>query len=93
MGPPAAVLAEISNEDSDNDGIGDVDRILSPDNDLVLAFEDVGLDGNYHVVVALYMEGGGVFQPVPGVDYMAASTLMEFGQGQAVVDLELELVP
>ena len=92
-GPPAAVLADISNEDSDGDGIGDVDRILSPANDLILAFDDVDLSGNYHVVVALYMEGGGVFQPVPGVDYMAASTQMQMGEGQVVVDLELALVP
>jgi len=92
-GPPAAVLADISNEDGDGDGIGDVDRILSPDDDLILAFDDVGLSGNYHVVVALYMEGGGVFQPVPGVDYMAASAQMQMGAGQVVVDLELALVP
>jgi len=39
------------------------------------------------------MEGGGVFQPVPGIDYMAASPSVTLGQGQAVVDVELELVP
>lgn len=92
LGPPAAVLAEISNADSDGDGIGDIERILDTSKDLILAFEDVGLSGSYHVVVVLYMEGGGTFQPVPGVDYMAASGLIELGQGQAVVDLELELV-
>jgi hypothetical protein len=91
-GPPAAVLVEISNGDSDGDGIGDVERILNTSRDLTLAIEDVGLSGNYHVVVALYMEGGGIFQPVPGVDYMAASDNIPLGQGQAKVDLELELV-
>jgi protoheme ferro-lyase len=91
-GPPAAVLVEISNSDSDGDGIGDVERILNSSRDLVLAIEDVGLSGSYHVVVALYMEGGGAFQPVPGIDYMAASSKMQLGQGQARVDLELELV-
>ena len=38
------------------------------------------------------MEGGGAFQPVPGIDYMAASSKMQLGQGQTRVDLELELV-
>jgi protoheme ferro-lyase len=93
MGPPAAVLVEISNADSDGDGLGDVERILNSSRDLTLAIADVGLSGSYHVVVALYMEGGGTFQPVPGVDYMAASGKIELGQGQAKVDLELELVP
>jgi hypothetical protein len=93
VGPPAAVLAEISNADSDGDGVGDVERILDPSKDLILAFEDVGVSGSYHVVVALYMEGGGAFQPVPGVDYMAASGSIELGQGQAEVSLELGLVP
>jgi hypothetical protein len=93
LGPPAAVLAEISNADSDGDGIGDVERILNGSKDLTLAIEDVGLTGSYHVVVALYMEGGGAFQPVPGIDYLAASGKMGLGQGQAKVELELELVP
>jgi hypothetical protein len=92
-GPPAAVLATISNADADGDGTGDVEEILNPDRDLVLALPDVGVVGTYHVVVALYMEGGGQFQPVPGVDYMAASGPMALGQGQAQVSLELQLVP
>jgi len=93
-GPPAAVLAEISNADSDGDNVGDVDKILNPDMDLTLAFSDVGvITGPYHVVVALYMEGGGVFQPVPGMDYMAASPKMDLGSGQQNVTLNLELVP
>jgi hypothetical protein len=93
VGPPAAVLVEISNADSDGDGIGDVERILNASRDLTLAIADVGLTGSYHVVVALYMEGGGVFQPVPGIDYLAASELIDLGQGQERVNLELELVP
>jgi hypothetical protein len=92
LGPPAAVLVDISNADSDGDGVGDVERILDASRDLTLAIGDVGLEGSYHVVVALYMEGGGTFQPVPGVDYMAASGKMVLGQGQAKVELELELV-
>ncbi len=93
MGPPAAVLADISNDDSDGDGIPDVDNILSGDKDLTLAFKDAGLTGDYHVMVVLYMEGGGVFQPVPGVDYMAASGKLTLGSGQATTELELQLVP
>ncbi|MEX0326127.1 MAG: ferrochelatase [Puniceicoccaceae bacterium] len=93
MGPPAAVLAEISNADGDGDGIGDIDNILSDSKNLVLAFPDTGLTGDYHVVVALYMEGGGVFQPVPGIDYMAASGPLSLGSGQATTTLVLEVAP
>jgi len=39
------------------------------------------------------MEDGGAFQPVPGIDYMAATGLIELGQGQAEASLVLELVP
>jgi hypothetical protein len=93
MGPPAAVLADISNGDSDGDGLGDVDNILNPARDLTLAFADAGLAGEYHIVVVLYMEGGGTFQPVSGIDYMAASGKLVLGQGQASVELELQLAP
>ena len=91
-GPPDAVLVEISNADSDGDGIGDVERILNASRDLILALEDAGLSGSYHVVAALYMEGGGAFQPVPGVDYLAASGKVTLGAGQATVALDLQLV-
>jgi hypothetical protein len=92
-GPPAAVLATINNADADGDGTGDVEEILNPERDLVLALPDVGVVGTYHVVVALYMEGGGQFQPVPGVDYMAASGPLPLGAGQVSLELELMLVP
>jgi hypothetical protein len=48
--------------------------------------------GEFHVVAMLYMDGGGVFQPVPGVDYMASSGKLTFGQGKQEVELELELL-
>lgn len=92
-GPPAATLATIQNGDSDGDGVGDLDAILGPGRDLVLAIGDVGLVGEYHMVAMLYMEGGGQYQPVPGIDYMTNSAKLPFGQGQVEVDLELELVP
>ena len=44
------VLAEISNADSDGDGIGDVERILNSSKDLILAIEDVGVSGAYDAV-------------------------------------------
>lgn len=93
MGPPAAVLADISNGDVDENGIPDVDHILSTSKDLTLAFPDAGLSGDYHVMVVLYMEGGGTFQPLPGIDYMAASQKVPLGQGQVRVALELMMVP
>jgi protoheme ferro-lyase len=93
MGPPAAVLADISNGDIDGDGIGDVDNILSASKNLPLAISDAGLTGEYHVVVVLYMEGGGTFQPLPGIDYMGASQKVTLGQGQVSVDLLLQLAP
>jgi hypothetical protein len=54
---------------------------------------DVGVVGDYFAVAALFMEGGGQLQPVPGVDYMAESGLLSLGSGQAAVGLELILVP
>jgi len=92
-GPPAATPVTILNVDADGNGEGDVDEILNGSRDLVLAIPDVGLNGDYHVVVALYMAGGGQFQPLPGVDYMAAGPLQTFGQGQVHVTLDLALVP
>jgi hypothetical protein len=49
----------INNSDNDGDGELDVDQLLSPTRDLVLPLEDAGVTGEYHVVVVLYVEGGG----------------------------------
>jgi protoheme ferro-lyase len=92
-GMPVAVLATIDNVDNDGDGQGDVDQILNSYRDLVLALEDVGVTGEYHVVASLYMEGGGQFQPVPGIDYMASSEKLTLGQGKVEVTIELQLIP
>ncbi|MDH3726277.1 MAG: VCBS repeat-containing protein [Myxococcales bacterium] len=92
-GIPAAILATIENVDKDGDGELDVDQILSPSRDLVLALKDVGETGDYHVVVALYVEGGGEFIPVPGVDYQAESEKRAFGEGKVEVALDLAVVP
>ena len=92
-GIPAAILATIDNVDADGDGLLDVDQILSTNKDLVLGVEDVGAIGDFHVIAALYVEGGGEFQPVPGVDYMAGTTKLVLGTGQVDVTLDLALVP
>jgi hypothetical protein len=92
-GVPVAILATIDNVDKDGDGERDVDQILSSTRDLTLALEDAGVSGEYHVVAALYVEGGGQFQPVSGVDYQASSAKVNLGQGKVEVTLDLELTP
>ena len=92
-GPPDTPLATIANIDSDGDGKKDVDQILNSSRDLVLAMEDVGVSGQYHVLAVLFMESGGEFQPVPGIDYMAGSGKLTLGLAQAEVALPLEPVP
>jgi hypothetical protein len=89
-GIPIAVLAMVDNVDADGDGELDVDQILSPSQDLVLAIEDVGLTGDYYVVAAVYVEGGGEFMPVLGVDYLSASEQLTFGSGTAETTIELD---
>ena len=90
-GMPVAILGVVENEDADGDGELDVDQILSPSHDLVVAFDDVAVIGDYHVVVGLYVEGGGEFQPVVGVDYLAASEKVTFGSGPVATELELDI--
>jgi protoheme ferro-lyase len=92
-GAPAAILATIDNVDADGDGLLDVDQILGPGRDFIFTMDDVGVSSSYHVIATLYVEGGGQFQPVPGVDYMAASEAMALGAGQVSIDLELAPVP
>jgi hypothetical protein len=89
-GMPVAMPAMIENTDRDGDGELDVDQVLAPGKDLTLAIDDVGLEGEYHVVAVAYVEGGGAFQPKPGVDYLAASEALTFGQGPVEAHLELE---
>jgi protoheme ferro-lyase len=92
-GPPDAMLALIPNQDADDDGVPDVDHVLNLSRDLILGVPDVGLVGEYHVMAVLFMEGGGLFEPVPGVDYMATAGPLLFGDGQVEVSLDLELIP
>lgn len=92
-GVPAAILATIDNVDADGDGLLDVDQILGAGQDFTFTMEDVGVSSSYHVIATLYVEGGGEFQPVAGVDYMASSEKVALGAGQVSVDLELTPVP
>jgi hypothetical protein len=92
-GIPGNFLANIDNVDADSDGELDVDQNLSPSHDMVLAVEDVGVTGEYHVVAVLYVEGGGKFQPESGVDYMANSQKLTFGEGKVEATIDLILAP
>ena len=91
-GMPVALPAMIENTDRDGDGELDVDQVLAPGKDFTLAIDDVGLEGEYHVVAVAYVDGGGAFQPEPGIDYLAASEALTFGQGPVEAHLELELL-
>ena len=87
------IVASIENIDNDGEGKLDVDQLLIPSKDLVLALEDVGVTGEYHVLAVLYVEGGGRFQPDSGVDYMATSEKLTLGVGTVEVKLDLEPAP
>ena len=87
------MLATIENDDKDGDGELDLDQVLGPSLDLVLGVADVGVVGDYHVVAALYVEGGGEFQPVSGIDYFAHSDRVSLGKGKVGVKLELRPAP
>ncbi len=92
-GIPTDILASIDNVDSDGDGMRDLDQLINPDNQIMLSLADVGVEGEYHLVAALYVEGGGMFQPKSGVDYMAGSSLLEFGSGPVEITLHLQPAP
>jgi hypothetical protein len=48
--------------------------------------------GDYHVFVALFVEGGGNFQPEPGIDYQIITAPHTFGAGPVELGaLSLEL--
>lgn len=92
-GIPTEIPVTIDNVDNDGDGELDVDQILSPSRDLVLAIDDVGVTGEFHVVAVVYVEGGGSFAPKSGVDFSAFSEKIPFGEGKVEVSLELGPAP
>jgi hypothetical protein len=58
-----------------------------------LALEEVDEIGEYHVVAAMYVEGGGKFNPKSGVDYMASSGKQTIGKGKLEVTINLIYAP
>jgi hypothetical protein len=61
-GPPDAIAMQTMNP------------VISPATPLALDVSDVTVSGAYYVYAALYNPGGGMFQPVKGVDYTAQTT-------------------
>lgn len=57
-GPPADIAALI-----------DTPKV-SVEEPFYLVAEDIASEGDFYIFVALYNEGGGTFQPVPGVDHV-----------------------
>jgi hypothetical protein len=55
------------------------------------------LVGEFHLVVVLFVEGGGIDAPQPGTDYVGFSPIPDtFGPGTGIVDvgqINLDLVP
>ena len=47
---------------------------ITPGAELPMKMTGLSLDGDYHIYAALYMPGGGQFQPKKGVDYEAFTT-------------------
>ncbi len=92
-GIPKAILAVIDNVDADQDGELDVDQLFGDDGEVVLGFDDVGLSGEFYVVASIYVEGGGDFMPESGIDYMAASEALTFGEGTVATELTFSLAP
>ena len=61
---------------------------------LHLAADASGVSGTKYVLAVLYMQGGGQFSPVPGVDYASAPATIDFGgQAMDLGTLTLTLVP
>jgi len=71
----------------------DVDQLINASNEIILALEDVGETGKYLVVAALYVEGGGNFNPKSGIDYMASSGKQTVGEGKLEVKVDLVHAP
>lgn len=62
MDPPDGVPLSISTPE------------IQPGETVQLRMTDLGLTGNYHLLGLVFMPGGGVFMPVPAVDYTGDSS-------------------
>ena len=61
---------------------------------LTLTADATGLSGSKQVLAVLYVQGGGQFSPMPGVDYESAPETVTFGGSAASLGtLTLALVP
>lgn len=69
--------------------------VIGTDTPFELELADISATGDYFVYVSLYMEGGGTFVPVPGVDYIgqSASALTFDGTAVDIGTLTLNLAP
>jgi hypothetical protein len=80
-GPPAGVLYQGT-------------PAISAGATLHLAADASGLSGMKYLLAVLYMQGGGQFSPMPGVDYASAPATIDFGgQAMELPTLTLALVP
>ena len=61
-GPPAGVLYQAEQP------------VMTAGQSVTIEGDATGITGENYVVVVLYMQGGGSFQPKPGVDYAVASS-------------------
>jgi hypothetical protein len=48
--------------------------MVTPSAEVAMKMTGVALDGDYNMYAALYMPGGGQFQPKKGIDYEAFTT-------------------
>ena len=61
---------------------------------LQLTVDATGLSGTKYVLAVLYVQGGGQFSPMPGVDYASAPETVTFtGKAMDLGTLTLALVP
>jgi hypothetical protein len=81
-GPPAGILYQAKNP------------TIAAGQALTIHGDASGISGSNYVVVVLYMQGGGTFSPMPGVDYEAQSSMPAAFDGKPVDlgTMHLELV-
>ncbi len=79
MGPPAGILYQGMNPQ------------LTAGQKVNVTLDTSSTTGDYYVLVALYMQGGGMFSPKAGIDYQVATTMKVHFDGSAHDLGELDL--
>lgn len=80
-GPPAGILYQGT-------------PAITPGASLQLTADATGLSGSKYVLAVLYVQGGGQFSPMPGVDYASAPESVTFtGKAMDLGTLTLAVVP